>query len=93
MPTPPPLPPPHASAPPVPPPQGLKVPERVIPPCEDRSYSCPPDCPVSHAEDCYTPGGPDGKGPEFKYWKHILAAVILTGVSAVAVSIFIYVLK
>ncbi|XP_058789419.1 apoptosis-inducing factor 1, mitochondrial [Phymastichus coffea] len=81
LPPPPPPLPPHASAPPVQTPPGLEIPKRVIPPCEDSSYSCPPKCPIR--DDCYEPGGPDGKGPEFKYWKHVIAAVILAGVSAV----------
>lgn len=86
-PPPPPPPAPHASAPP--PPPEPKPPERVQALCDNRNYTCPPNCPPVHVEDCYTPGGPGDNEPGFKYWKHLIAAVILAGVSAYAVNIYI----
>ncbi|XP_008208975.1 apoptosis-inducing factor 1, mitochondrial isoform X2 [Nasonia vitripennis] len=84
-PPPPPPPAPHASAPPpVPPPQEAKPPERVQALCDNRNYTCPPNCPPVHVEDCYKSGGPGDNEPGFKYWKHLIAAVILAGVSAYA---------
>ncbi|XP_014204818.1 apoptosis-inducing factor 1, mitochondrial [Copidosoma floridanum] len=82
LPPPPPPPPPiHSTAPPVPPPNELKPPERAVPLCEDRNYNCPPIA----QEECYKPGGgSEGKGPEFEYWKHLIATLLLAGVSAYA---------
>lgn len=80
LPPPPPPPPPHASAPPGPPPLDLR------PRCEDRNYNCPPCPPVTKTDS----GGP-GEDPGFKYWKQLIAALILAGVSAYAVSTFLVV--
>ena len=84
LPPPPPPPPPHSTAPPISTPQE-QPPERIRAPCDDKNYSCP-SCPPEFQEMCHKAGGPDDKGPEFKYWKHLIAAFILAGVSVYAVS-------
>jgi hypothetical protein len=58
-----------------------------LPLCEDRTYSCPPDCPPNFTQKGHVPGAPDCKDPEFKYWKHMIAALVLAGVSTIAVNI------
>lgn len=55
-------------------------------PCDDQNYSCPPNC-TPYEEPCYKSGGPSGEEPSgFKYWKHLLAALILSGLGAYAVN-------
>ena len=43
--------------------------------CEDPNYMCPPEC----QETCDTPNDKTGQGSLTYYWKHLLAAVLLTG--------------
>ncbi|XP_014223755.1 apoptosis-inducing factor 1, mitochondrial [Trichogramma pretiosum] len=85
LPQPPPPPPIHSTAPAG---QELKPPEsRFRPSCEEPTYSCPPNCPPDIREQCHkSSSGGDGSSGEsvFNYWKQIVAALVVAGVSTVA---------
>ncbi|KAJ8675693.1 hypothetical protein QAD02_011479 [Eretmocerus hayati] len=81
LPPPPPPPAPLSSAPPLTP-QDLKLQMSGAAPCDVANYSCPADCPI--AEDCHKPGGAGTNEEGFKYWKHVIAALVVAGVSAYA---------